>query len=440
MQRSLFARRTACFLSVSLLTAVLISPPSLAEILAYDTFDDYNSVSQFWNKLFLQNSGVGLRGYWQSLFPNSSLQRDDLYQIVSPGLGGDCKVHIVAPDNMNVAVRSLDQPIPEGKTVFVRVSIRPDSFPANRFSEFGLKLVFAKGEAFAGKGGYLSDFWIEGAGSTTKAVAGTTYLLVVKIELLPGNDRLSLYNVTTLSPTPPEPIAVSTRSDFGELRRLGFWTQNATVSYDSLVVADTFSDVIFPSITIPPKISWNHPTINEGNEGTNNVAMTFSLSAASSRPISFSYSTIRMDHIADSARANEDFLPLNGVITFPPGSTQQTLNLPIIGDSAAEPNESIPLMFKAPVNGAFYGTAANEDPYLTIKNDDLFVLEPNLTIQPQTNGFLLQWNAGSGGNLEYTDQFPPTNGWSAVPDYISGQTYSASVPFSPTNRFFRTRK
>jgi hypothetical protein len=206
------------------------------------------------------------------------------------------------------------------------------------------------------------------------------------------------------------------------------------------VVADTFSDIIFPAITVPPKISFNRPTINEGNEGTNNVVMTFSLSAASSRPVSFSYSNIRMDHIADFARSNEDFLPLNGVITFPPGSTRQTLNLPIIGDSAAEPNESLPLMFKAPVNGAFYGTPANEDPYLTIKNDDLFVVEPNLTILQQTNQFVLQWNAGSGGNLEYTDQFPPTNGWTAVPDYISGQTYSASVPFSTTNRFFRTRK
>jgi hypothetical protein len=153
MQRSLFACRTARFLFVSLLTAVLISPPSRAEILAYDTFDDYESVNQFYNKLFLQNSGVGLRGYWQTLFPNSSFQRDDLYQIVSPGLGGDCKVHIVAPDNMNVAVRSLDQPIPEGKTVFVRVSIKPDSFPANRFSEFGLKLVFEKEKSSLAKAG-----------------------------------------------------------------------------------------------------------------------------------------------------------------------------------------------------------------------------------------------------------------------------------------------
>src|SRR3954470_4317695 len=106
MQCSLFARRIAPFLSVSLLAAVVISPFCRAEILAYDTFNDYSL-----RQLFVQNSGVGLRGYWEPIF--DSLQRADLYQIVAPGLGGACKVHIVADDSMNIAVRTLDQPITE---------------------------------------------------------------------------------------------------------------------------------------------------------------------------------------------------------------------------------------------------------------------------------------------------------------------------------------
>ena len=427
--------------SLKRLTLVLLlllsAIPARSAIVAYDTFDDYNAHNQFVNFLFIQNSGVGLRGYWDTIVPDSFFARADLYRMVAPGISGAGGVQIVANAGPNEAVRYLEQPITEGRTVYIGAEIEPAAFQRD-VSTFGINLVFEGLAVTAGLvgGGNLG---ISGADSTTRVVAGTTYFLVVKVELLPGKDRLSLYNITSLSTIEPEPIAVSFDFDLRSLERIGFGTRSATVSYDSLVVADTFSEVIFPSLPEPPKISWILPTINEGNAGSNNHIINFSLTPASSRTVRFSYRTFQSSSL-ESAQPGEDLLPLSGEVVFPPGTTSQTLTVSVIGDTASEIDERVPLFLYTPVNAAFVGTSANEEPFLRIKNDDNILVQPNLTIQRQTDNLLIQWNAGSGGGLEYTEHFPPTNGWTRVYEFTPGPTYSAILPVTDNPRYFRTRR
>ncbi len=413
---------------------------SQGALLAYDTFDDYEAQNSFVNLLILQNSGIGLRGPWETTYPGSFFERADLYELVSPGLQGACKIHVVADDRMNVAVRNLEFPVKEGQTLFIRAQVKPDDFLRNDLSEFGLKLVFQKGTALAGKSGFTSNLGVGNVNSTLKAVAGTSYYFIIKVELFPDKDRLSLYVMQSLSTTEPTPVAVSSNQDYGNLERIGFSTRNATVSYDSLVVAETFDQVIFPSLPEPPKISWTQANVIEGNQGTNNHVITFSLSKPSSRQVSFSYLPFNMDHVYDYARAGEDFLPIQGEVIFPPGSMTQTLTLPIVGDASSEPDETIPLWIRYPVNAAFWGSLGIEQPYLLIKNDDTVVVKPQLTIERRTDGYLIQWNAGSGGNLEYAESLAPGSEWLPVQNYTTGQTYSTLVPFAATEKFFRTRK
>ena len=430
--------RCALRRALLVLSLAFTAPPTTAAILAYDTFDDYDSSSQFVNSLWRQNSGIGLRGYWDTIVPDSNFARDDLYKVVSPGLSGARRVDIVADSKPNEATRYLEQPITEGRTVYIRAEIEPTTFVRDS-SRFGFNLVFSKiGGITAGMIG-APVFSITGVDSTTPIVAGTTYLLVVKVEILPGKDRISLYNITSLSTVEPQPIAIMFLYDLGNLDRIGFSTINATVSYDSLVVADTFSEVISPSLPTPPKISYTLPTITEGNAGTNSYNLSFTLPAPSSRQVRFSYRTIPFFG-TNYARQGEDFPVLSGEIIFPPGSTSQTLSLSIIGDTASEPDELLPLLFYTPVNASFTGTRAEIEPTLVIKNDDTAIVQPSLTIQRQTNSFLIQWNAGSGGNLEFTETFPPTSGWTTVSPVTSGQTYSATLPFTTNPRYFRTRR
>ena len=69
-------------------------------------------------------------------------------------------------------------------------------------------------------------------------------------------------------------------------------------------------------------MSINDVTVGEGNSGTTNALFTVSLSAASGQTVAVTYAT------ADgTATAGTDYLATNGLVTFAPGTTTQTISV-----------------------------------------------------------------------------------------------------------------
>jgi hypothetical protein len=112
----------------------------------------------------------------------------------------------------------------------------------------------------------------------------------------------------------------------------------------------------------------------EGNEGFTNAVFQVRLSDPSSEPVTVNYAT------ADgSARAGSDYLATNGVLSFPPGTTNAAIVVPVFGDRTDESNETFFVFLSQPVNAVLGAASATA----FIVNDDALVF-PDLTITSPT--------------------------------------------------------
>jgi hypothetical protein len=92
-------------------------------------------------------------------------------------------------------------------------------------------------------------------------------------------------------------------------------------------------------------------SVTEGNGGTTPAAFTVTLSQTPAQAVTVQYATSN-----GSAVAGSDYTATSGTVTFPAGSTSQTLNVPVIGDTLDEDDETFVVTLSNPVN-ATIGTA-----------------------------------------------------------------------------------
>jgi photosystem II stability/assembly factor-like uncharacterized protein len=83
-----------------------------------------------------------------------------------------------------------------------------------------------------------------------------------------------------------------------------------------------------------PNITINDISVNEGNLNTDQGTFTVTLSAATEKNITVDYATTDGTAIAD-----EDYIPTNGHLDFPPGTIEQDITVEIIGDELDEGDE-----------------------------------------------------------------------------------------------------
>jgi uncharacterized repeat protein (TIGR01451 family) len=125
-----------------------------------------------------------------------------------------------------------------------------------------------------------------------------------------------------------------------------------------------------------PYFKVSSTTVVEGNTGQSNAVFQVGLSALSQQTLNVSYAT------ADgTATAGIDYLAQSGTLTFPPGTTNLSVPVPVFGDRSVESNE----VFYLNVGGSI-GTA-------TILNDDglpgeLHHFEWGLIASPQNTGLV----------------------------------------------------
>lgn len=121
----------------------------------------------------------------------------------------------------------------------------------------------------------------------------------------------------------------------------------------------------------PPAVSVTSAPVPEGSGDTSRVPFTVSLSEAAGRPVAVDYTTADALDPHLSAIAGTDYVPVQGTLTFNPGETAKSIQVPVIGDSIPEFDET------------FWLALTSEDAVVTpnssalgvIRNDD-FPPEP----------------------------------------------------------------
>jgi hypothetical protein len=112
------------------------------------------------------------------------------------------------------------------------------------------------------------------------------------------------------------------------------------------------------------KMSINDVNVKEGNSGTKNATFVVSLNGSPIDPVSASYAT---GVTAGTATAGVDYLPVNGSVIFAPGETSKTIDVPVIGDTFRERNETFFVTLSNPsanvtiVDNLGQGTILNDD-------------------------------------------------------------------------------
>jgi hypothetical protein len=128
-----------------------------------------------------------------------------------------------------------------------------------------------------------------------------------------------------------------------------------------------------------PSVSIDGATVTEGNSGTTMLSFPVALSAATTKTVSITYTTVD-----GTATAPADYAATSGTITFQPGETAKAIPVNVVGDTAIELDETFTVQISSPLNA----TIDNDVATGTITNDDTAV-----PITPGSYKGLLEGNA-----------------------------------------------
>ena len=188
----------------------------------------------------------------------------------------------------------------------------------------------------------------------------------------------------------------------------------------------------------PPALSVVGGTVAEGDASSRPLTFTVRLSVASGRPVTVDY------HTADgTAEAPADYTATSGTLTFAPGVTTRTVDVPVIGDTLAESDETFTLALAAPSgatlqDAAATGTIQNDDDLPSLSVSDASVVEGGsavlaLPAAPSLNGaatgLVFAIELPVAASQPVTVHFATVDGTARAPaDY---QATSGDVTFAP---------
>ena len=112
---------------------------------------------------------------------------------------------------------------------------------------------------------------------------------------------------------------------------------------------------------VTSQLSVDDVTVTEGDSGTTNATFTVSLSPSSSDTVTVNYATNN-----GSATAGSDYTAVSSTLTFNPGQTTKTVNVPIIDDTTFE----VPETFSVTLSNASNANIADAVGTGTIIDDD----------------------------------------------------------------------
>jgi hypothetical protein len=114
-------------------------------------------------------------------------------------------------------------------------------------------------------------------------------------------------------------------------------------------------------VTPPGALSITDVRVREGNSGQRNAVFRVTLSAPSTQIVTVNYATSN-----GTATAGSDYVPMSGTLTFRPFARARTVNVPVLGDTTIEGNETFLVTLTNPSNAAIArgqgrGTIVDDD-------------------------------------------------------------------------------
>jgi len=196
------------------------------------------------------------------------------------------------------------------------------------------------------------------------------------------------------------------------------------------------------TLPVEPRISVAPATEYEGDGEPVSLLFWVSLSQRAGTAVAVDYATVDQ-----SARAGTDYTPVTGTVTFPPGVTALAVEVPVLGNRAAQPDRQFTLSLSNPVGATLaFATAMG-----TILDDD--ASRTTLTFTSERGDYIgqgLEWaltpldgtitaSSGTGaahvhfGGATWWDlDFTAPAGSALVPGYYEGATrWPFQSPTSP---------
>ena len=159
-----------------------------------------------------------------------------------------------------------------------------------------------------------------------------------------------------------------------------------------------------------PSLSINNVSVNDGAAGAT-AQFTVTLSKAAAGTITVGYGT------ADgTAKAGTDYKAVSGTLTFKPGTTSQTISVPINPDTTAKPNETFQVNLSNAV-GASLGNTAGTGTIV-----DTIPAPPPKTSAAASFEVTSDWGTGFGGEITISN-----NGPTAITNWTLAFTWDRSI-------------
>ena len=211
------------------------------------------------------------------------------------------------------------------------------------------------------------------------------------------------------------------------------WSGACTGTGACQVTLDSAQSVAASFVPLTLRIS--DASLSEGHSGTQDLTFTLSLSGVSAGTVKVDYATAN-----GSASAGSDYTTTKGSLSFAPGVTQQTLRVPVLGDTTLEANETLYVNLSRP-SGA---SLADKQGLGLILNDDgpaLSIADASLTeghSGSQVLTFTLTLSAPSATEVKviYATQdltatagsdYVATNGTLTFPPNTTSQTLAVAI-------------
>ncbi len=162
---------------------------------------------------------------------------------------------------------------------------------------------------------------------------------------------------------------------------------NGNANY-AIATTDIGTGIIRNDDGVLSSLSINDVSITEGNSGSKNATFTVTLAGTSTGPTTVTYATVN-----GTATAGSDYTATTGTLSFATGETTKTINVPIIGDTTVEGNETFLVNLTNPTNAILSDSQGSG----TITNDDTNALA-NVTLAANYSGI----SENSTTNFTYT--------------------------------------
>ena len=163
-----------------------------------------------------------------------------------------------------------------------------------------------------------------------------------------------------------------------------------------------------------PTLSVNSPSVTEGDSGTTNLTFTVTLSAASGQQVTVDYA----DATTGTATSGTDYTAIaGGTLTFAAGTTSQTFNVSVTGDTLDEANETVVVSLSSATNATVSNTAGTGTGTITDDDD-----APTLSI---ASASVTEGDSGTT-NLTFTVTLSAASGQQVTVDYADATTGTAT--------------